>query len=453
MMSSRYVSLILVFLSLSGCQEEIVPEPYLPSNAHEAYVHSLDQANLVDTALGRDWITLSQSALKDAVEIRSPFEEVFYVNPASAFAVAYRFEVKRGERIELECELTDDASTRVFIDLFRRTESASEQWLLVASADEEKRRLEFEPRRDNQYLVRLQPELLRGGQFRIIIRQVASMGFPVSGRGSRSILSVFGEPRDAGRRRHHGVDSFAPRHTPVLAASDSYVRHVGESDIGGRVIWLWDPKRKLHIYFAHLQSQDVLSNQWVKRGQRIGTVGNSGNARTTYPHLHFGIYARGEGPVDPFHYIHQTDSVPKAVESDLQPLGAWVRAKVQDVAIRSSWGSRPTETVTLNQHVPLKALAASRRMYRILIPDGRSGYVFARSVELAGESISRQKATVSLPVRANPLRGAVAVGWIPAGDEFMVLGRYGGYWLAKTQQGETGWLEIPTETTATLSSR
>ena len=49
----------------------------------------------------------------------------------------------------------------------------------LAPADEEMRRLEFEPRRDSYYALRLQPELLRGGQFRVVIREVPSIGFPV----------------------------------------------------------------------------------------------------------------------------------------------------------------------------------------------------------------------------------------------------------------------------------
>ncbi len=51
--------LLLGFLAsaiwLAACKREIVPEPYLPSSAHDAYRYSLEQANLHTTALGRDW--------------------------------------------------------------------------------------------------------------------------------------------------------------------------------------------------------------------------------------------------------------------------------------------------------------------------------------------------------------------------------------------------------------
>ncbi len=65
------------------------------------------------------------------------------------------------------------------------------------------------------------------------------------------------------------------------------------------------------MYFAHLQTQEVEEMSYVVAGQRIGTVGNTGNARRTPPHLHFGIYVRGEGPVDPVNFIKKINSMPK----------------------------------------------------------------------------------------------------------------------------------------------
>ncbi len=82
----------------------------------------------------------------------------------------------------------------------------------------------------------------------------------------------------------------------MLATSRARVRRIDEWKLGGRVIWLEDPERNLRLYFAHLQTQDVEDGTWVQAGERIGTVGNSGNARTTPPHLHFGIYVRAKAP-------------------------------------------------------------------------------------------------------------------------------------------------------------
>jgi murein DD-endopeptidase MepM/ murein hydrolase activator NlpD len=119
----------------------------------------------------------------------------------------------------------------------------------------------------------------------------------------KAVRSYFRDPRDAGRREHHGVDIFAPRDTPVVAAASGFVSSVGTNRLGGNVVWLWDPDRKQSHYYAHLSSQAVRIGQRVDAGDVVGYVGNTGNARTTPPHLHFGIYAFREGPIDPLPFV------------------------------------------------------------------------------------------------------------------------------------------------------
>ncbi|HDT3672243.1 TPA: M23 family metallopeptidase, partial [Escherichia coli] len=44
---------------------------------------------------------------------------------------------------------------------------------------------------------------------------------------------------------------------------------------------------------------------YVKKGDLIGYVGNTGNARYTSPHLHYGLYldGKGRGAVNPYSYL------------------------------------------------------------------------------------------------------------------------------------------------------
>jgi len=403
-------------------------------------VHSLRSVGLAQTAIARDWILASEDAMKNPVDVELPFEESFFVDHASAFAVAYRFSVIKGQRVEIDVAFNGQKRCRLFMDLFRVRGFSYEEWSLVASANNNEKHLEFEPKQDSEYVLRLQPELLRGGRFTITIRNMASLGFPVLGYDHRAIGSGFGAPRDGGRRKHHGVDIFTKRHTPVIAPSKAYVRRVSESDIGGLNIWLHDAKRDLHLYFAHLQTQDVEENTYVEPGQRIGTVGNTGNARRTPPHLHFGIYARGEGPVDPVNFIKKINSTPKEIKADMEILGQWVRSDQSKVALKASSASRSLEIVRLSPYTAMKVQAAAGDTYRVLLPDGLTGYVPARNIESIAQSLETQHADLIHEVRAAPMAQAVVVEKINGGEEFAVLGQYDGYMLVRTSKERLGWL-------------
>lgn len=121
---------------------------------------------------------------------------------------------------------------------------------------------------------------------------------PVMGATKRSIISFFGDPRDGGRR-HQGIDIVAPKGTLVIAPCEGEITEVGYNSLGGKVIRMRSPKHKCNYYFAHLDSQMVSKGMIIKPGDTLGTVGNTGNARNTRSHLHFGIY-KGDGrtPVD-----------------------------------------------------------------------------------------------------------------------------------------------------------
>lgn len=129
---------------------------------------------------------------------------------------------------------------------------------------------------------------------------------PVVGATKKSIISFFGDARDNGRK-HEGIDIVAPKGTMVVAPLEGTITDVSYNVLGGKVIWLQDSKSKRSYYFAHLDSQIVSKGMIVKAGDTLGTVGNTGNARRTRSHLHFGIYKKdGRTPVD---YIRNREQV------------------------------------------------------------------------------------------------------------------------------------------------
>ena len=432
-----------LILLLSGCREEYVPAPYYPSNAHEAYIHSLSLAGMADTALAKDWISISETSLENPIVIQLPHQEIFYVDPGTATASAYTFNVKRGRRVEIIVEFQGMRAGRLFMDLFRIQGESPQSWKKVASSNSIENKLIFEPRQDAGYALRIQPELLRGGQYTLHIGKTAALDFPIPGYASRDIGSWFGDPRDGGRREHHGVDIFARRHSPVIAPTKAYVRSVRDDKVGGLNVWLEDTERRMYIYFAHLQTIDVEPFTDVESGQQIGTVGNTGNARTTPPHLHFAIYYQGQGAVDPFLFIDPLKDTPSPIKADRAHIGQWIRSLQPSIPLRSTPHQQAISLLTLEKGSLMRVFAASSDQYRVQLPDGIIGYVKAVSTESTDEALMSLLALSSQSITEAPEFGAGTKEKIQTGDELLVLGRYAGHWFVQTPQGQSGWMPIP----------
>lgn len=134
-----------------------------------------------------------------------------------------------------------------------------------------------------------------------------SLVFPVAGKKSM-IGSFWGAVRDGGKRKHEGIDIFARKGTPVVAICDGIIVSRGNTPRGGKTLWLQSTDHPVTVYYAHLDLQKARVGQFVRKGQVIGTVGNTGNARYTPPHLHFGIY-KYSGPVNPLPYVKNSRKV------------------------------------------------------------------------------------------------------------------------------------------------
>ena len=125
-----------------------------------------------------------------------------------------------------------------------------------------------------------------------------SLPVPVDDVVAGRIADTFGAPR--GRdRTHQGVDIFATRGTDVVSATRGVVSSVREGGLGGRQVWVLGPAGQRH-YYAHLDdwAPGLAAGDVVDEGSVLGTVGDTGNARGTPPHLHYGIYGDG-GAIDP----------------------------------------------------------------------------------------------------------------------------------------------------------
>jgi peptidoglycan LD-endopeptidase LytH len=130
---------------------------------------------------------------------------------------------------------------------------------------------------------------------------------PVQGVSMRAVRDTFGAPRP-GDRKHQGIDIFAPRGTPVLSTTRGIVARIGKNSLGGTVVWVLGPGGDRH-YYAHLNSvADIRTGQRIAPGDVLGTIGTTGNARSTPPHLHYGVYRRANGAINPFPLLTDTDT-------------------------------------------------------------------------------------------------------------------------------------------------
>lgn len=138
-----------------------------------------------------------------------------------------------------------------------------------------------------------------------MMRLDSRLPVPVKGISRNQLRDTWGSARSHGRS--HDVNAFmAERGTKVYSATEGLVADLRNNNLGGKVIWILGPSGSWH-YYAHLDGHKRGLNvgDYVHKGDLIGYVGNTGNARATAPHLHYGIYlnGKGRGAVNPYSYL------------------------------------------------------------------------------------------------------------------------------------------------------
>lgn len=292
--------LLGVCLMGTACSSAI-PEIFSKKTPHEKYAEKLDKQDLDKTPQGRQWLAAAKAAVDQPHTVQLPYKQVGYFQTDKPRALGLQFTARRGERLFFT--LTKEAVSNfvVYADLFKQNGTAVEHLL---ASDTNTTQFTLDVEEAGTYVLRLQPELERTGEYSLSIAVGPSIGFPVSGAKARP-GSFWGASRDGGKRNHEGVDIFAPKGTPAIASEDGIVTGVKEGGIGGKVVWMRPAGKDFYLYYAHLDKQLVQAGQSVKKGDTLGNVGNTGNARTTPSHLHFGVYTPS-GPVDPYPFINKT---------------------------------------------------------------------------------------------------------------------------------------------------
>lgn len=119
-----------------------------------------------------------------------------------------------------------------------------------------------------------------------------------------------------GEKPHRAIDIMAPKNTPLLAVADGSILKLHYSKAGGITIYLLDDHGSIVYYYAHLSKYEtgLKEGQKVKRGDVIGYVGTSGNAKGRLPHVHFSIFKVANtkkwwvaAAINPYYVLTKTD--------------------------------------------------------------------------------------------------------------------------------------------------
>lgn len=413
----KFLFFILFTLMLCSCKTGTSlfssPSPY------EQYAKKLQQADLHTTSIGQKWFQAGSRSLANPVSISLPFSEQGFFAPDKPMAAGYRFSIPLGQKLSISINtIPDTSSSLLFAELYNASNNKRISFLDTTM------KIDYTPKETVELILLVQPQLLQPVSYTISFRVAPSLAFPVSGLNSSAIASVWGDDRDGGFRRHEGIDIFAKKRTPVLAVDEGTVTRVNENNLGGKVVWFRPKSFNINVYYAHLDSQIVESGQKLKSGDTLGLVGNTGNARNTAPHLHFGIYSSG-GAIDPFHFINTKIASPDTPEPLDFPLALHRFAteiknsfkKDEPVEI---WGATKNqyriEDVHGNQYLVNKNQLKEAKAQRQLLVQPDTKLFFHPDLNSPVVTVLKEK--VSLPVIASKqdfllIKNDRMEGWIP----------------------------------------
>lgn len=160
------------------------------------------------------------------------------------------------------------------------------------------------------------PAIRRIHDIAAVVREKPVLPYPVPVEGvrPRQLTNSWGAAR-SGNRRHQGIDIFARCGTPIHSATDGVVFTVGTNRLGGQIVRVLGPGGYWH-YYAHLSRfADVREGQRVAAGTVLGYVGDTGNAKGTPCHLHYGIYSWANVAHNPYPLLTDSSSRPLPVRA------------------------------------------------------------------------------------------------------------------------------------------
>ena len=387
---SRYIRLLLLLLvaaiSIFGCLKifqgngaDYILGIFKSKTPREAWLQKAKKNKIYSAETLTVWDSVFQVAKSDSLNINLPHREnLMFDTVLENSAQAWRFILEGGRRLLIEIE--EEQKNVFFGELYRLKDvdlKGDPQKEPIAVWDTLNKQMIYEndfAEKDALLLiVQTIPDTTTQLELKIITEPV--LHFPVAGKNSKDIMSFWGASRDGGRRKHEGNDILAPRLTPLLAVVDGRVSSVREGGLGGKTVWLRDGEgRGLTYYYAHLDQQLVTAGQRVVRGDTVGLVGNTGNAKNTVSHLHFGIYKYGA--IDPLPFIKNKDAIPKKSPLKINDYGEKLAIPKKNKGFLTTTPDKNAQKIrALVDNELVTLLGTSSQFYRIVTATGEKGYV------------------------------------------------------------------------------
>lgn len=352
-----FAAVMAIFLVISCSQFNKVTDFITNPSARELYEREFEESPETFAI----WEEVGKQALRDSITVHLPYAEIGVFRPEEFPTYSYQVAIQPGQQFKVELK-TSDTSTRVFIDLYQHHTDSVTTYEHLGSAKPEALSYRTEIVEPGVYQLVIQPEIYADSPFQLQLSTEPVYQFPVAGATNAAIQSLWGAQRDGGRRSHEGVDIFAPRGTPVVAATNGWVSSTGNKGLGGKQVWVRDQDRRQSLYYAHLDSIIARPGMRVQAGDTLGLVGNTGNARTTPPHLHFGIYKRGA--IDPLPFVYQNPE-PEAILQSTEDIAAQLRVKVPRGNLRSAPTTRSSVLGQVNAQDTLRHLGTTSGWHHI----------------------------------------------------------------------------------------
>jgi len=128
------------------------------------------------------------------------------------------------------------------------------------------------------------------------------------------------------------------------------------------------------------------------------------------------------------------------VEVELSALGEWARIMGEDIRLRSRPGQRAPVLSQLPLHTAVRVMGGVGSWYRVLLPDGITGFVAGRLTEGLGEPLWLEQLAEAQSLQSDPLPGAPVMEEVPDGAPVSVLGTFGDFLYVRAPNGVQGWI-------------